>query len=144
MSKKTVNPLAYNKRKPDGLQSCKFIRQKKVFKANKPGPKNLFDLRLCSSHSPRTQVAGEFLDGIELWCDDAHKKLNFVRQNIVSLTLKIGKLQPCLDDFQERRDDLINQCQGFVHERKFALKSQQELLGTKKLHKMVTKRMLGD
>lgn len=144
MSKKTVIPLAYNKRKPDGLQSCKFIRQKKVFKANNHGSKNYFDVRNCSSHSPKTQVAGEFLDGIEYWCDDAHKKVNFVRQNIVSLSLKLGKFQPCLDDFQERRDDLINQCQDFVHERKFALKSQQELLGTKKLHKMVTKKMLGE
>jgi hypothetical protein len=58
--------------------------------------------------------------------------------------MKLGKMQPIPDDFHERRTDLLSQCQEFVNDRKFRLKSKQEMLFTKKLQRTVTKKMLGD
>lgn len=144
MSKLALSPKLNPKKTLDKLKVQKYIKGKQTVNPNIQQSKFNAGLRKCISQSPKAQVAKDFLDGIDYWCDEAQKKVSFVRQNIVSLTLKIGKIQPMLDDFQERREDLITQCQEFVHGRKFALMTQQELLDTKKLNKIVTRKMLGE
>lgn len=144
MSKLSQSPKVSSKKVFEKLEIRKYNEGKLNVNSNVAQSKGKVGIRNCVSQSPKAQIAKEFLDGIDCWCEEAQKKVSFVRKNIVSLTLKIGKIQPTPDEFKERRDDLIFQCQEFVNDRKFALKTQQELLGTKKLNKIVTRKMLGD
>lgn len=122
----------------------KHIRLRKTFKADKGGKAHFTSMRLCNSLSPSAQIADFYLGEIDNLCENTRKNIECVRSSVNGLSLKLGKVKICPDDFQERRDDLISQCQEFVYERKFTLKTQQEFLVTKKLQRSVTKKMLGE
>jgi Mg2+ and Co2+ transporter CorA len=121
----------------------KHIRSRKVFKAETQS-KQIHSLRLCASYSPQAFLAENYLKSLNSLCEDTKQKVGFTRKNVVSLTMKLGKMQPVFDEFQERREDLLGQCQEFVNDRKFKLRTQQEMLFTKKLQRTVTKKMLGE
>jgi hypothetical protein len=101
-------------------------------------------MRICSSLSPQAKLAEKFLVDFDFLCENTRKNVGFTKHNVVSLSIKINKRDTPFDDFEERKIDLISQCQDFLYDRKFTLKSQQELLGTKKMQRTVTKRMLGE
>ena len=149
MSKTSLNSPSSSKASPHAIKKDpildlgKHIRSRKIFKAETQAKQSIQSLRLCSSLSPQAFIAETYLKGINTLCDSTKEKVGFTRKNVVSITMKLGKLQPITDDFQQRRADLLGQCQEFVNERKFRLKSKQEMLFTKKLQRTVTKKMLG-
>ena len=126
------------------MESNKHFRTRKTFKPVKAGKAHFSSMRLCTSLSPSIRMADMYLGEIDYLCENTRKHIENARSTVNHLSLKLGKVKLEHDDFQERRDDLISQCQEFVYERKFTLKTQQEFLVTKKLQRSVTKKMLGD
>ena len=126
------------------LELVKHVRSPRNFKNRKSGKILAASMRICSSLSPKLKLAEAFLDDFDFLCENTRKNIGYTKHNVVSLSIKIGKNQGPEDEFEERKNELIGQCQEFMYDRKFTLKSQQQMLDTKKLHRTVTKRMLGE
>ena len=138
------------KRTPKGLVKLDplsdfgmHLRSRKMFGKPSASKFKQNKLRLCSSLSPKLQLAEKFLDGFDSLCETARKNITMERNSMVSLRLTLNKQPVVADDFEERKMDLLSECKKFVNGRKYTLKSKQDFLLTKKLQKSMTNKMIG-
>lgn len=126
------------------LQFERHVRQKKIFEKSSSSRISKKHTELISSYSPRVNIADKFLENLNTLCESTRKTIFKAKSGMVSLKLRVAKPKFKEDNKFETEDNaIISQCKEFIYDRKYSLKTQKELVFTKRLQKSVTKKLVG-
>jgi hypothetical protein len=122
----------------------KHFRTQKLSVKTSRTTKSIKTLKILSSHSPKRETVEAFLQNFDSLCDKTRKNIFATKNGVLLLEVKIQneKMNPD-NTFKTQNEILMSQCRDFVYERKFSLKSKEELAFTKNLQRSVTKKLLG-
>ena len=126
------------------LQFEKHMRQKKIFEKTSSSRINKKTTQLFSSYSPRPNAADKFLENLNSLCESTRRTVFTAKSGVISLKMRVVK--PAFKDdnkFETEDNAILSQCKEFINDRRYSLKTQKELVFTKRLQRSVTKKLVG-